>query len=248
MPMKIEEFPIHAIDRCTGDYITFVDSDDIIDPDFVKQLVSDLEDTEADMAAVGVVKCKAYSEILFTKGESVTYEHLESLKQLFGTYEGFLCNKLYKRCVIQENQLHLEQDIAVCEDLLFNVKYLLKCKKAVYNNGAKYFYRQIGNSASNRLDNLKWFDALKAYQRILESVKEYPEVYTIAENRYAMFLCEGKYRIRFVHGNVELMNQINSEWKRIHSFWKNFSVKQRLKLYLFSIVPGLVVRYQRRKL
>lgn len=238
-----------ALDHCTGEYVAFVDSDDIITPDFIGQMVHDLEKTDADIAAVGVIKSRTFQAKFFTDGKMQKYERADVLRLAFGVYEGYLCNKLFKLSIIKENKIRLQQDLAVCEDLLFNVEYLLNCKKAVYNDGKKYFYRQVKNSASNRLDNPKWFDAIKAYRRILEDIKEYPDIQLIAENQYVMFLGAARYRIRFVEdpGGV-LKRTIEREWRKMHICWNNFGIKQRLKLYTISLVPGLVMRYQRRNL
>ena len=238
-----------ALDRCTGEYVSFVDSDDIVAPDFVEQMVYDIETFDADMAAVGVAKSRTYQPELFTAGKTVVYEHGESLKQLFGSYQGFTCNKLYKKHWLQTKPVRLQRDIAVCEDLLFNVTYLLPCTRVAYNDGSKYFYRQMKNSASNRLDNPKWFDALKAYQQILALLKFYPDIYPTVVFEYAMTLCAAKYRLKFMNNCDEsLKRQIDAEWAQICLFWDKFSVKQRLKLRVFSVVPGAVMRYQRRKL
>lgn len=238
-----------ALDRCTGEYVTFVDSDDLVASDFVAQMVHDLEKTNADIAVIGVDKGKSFQPERFTSGTVSLYEETETLKQVFETFEGFVCNKLYKKSLLQTKSIRLEQDIAVCEDLLFNVRYLLNCKKAVYNSGKKYFYRQIENSASNRLDNPRWFDILKAYQRILPLVEPYSDTYPSAAFQYAMTLCAAKYRLKFIDNYDEnLKYQIDIECSKIRPCWSKFSAKQRLKLFVFSVVPGAVVRYQRRKL
>lgn len=82
-----------GIEYSTGDYVAFVDADDIVAPDFIAQMVDDLEKTNADMAAVGVAKNKHFQSALFTQGETVIYENAEILKQLFGSYQGFVWNK-----------------------------------------------------------------------------------------------------------------------------------------------------------
>lgn len=238
-----------GLDHCTGEYVTFVDSDDLVASDFVAQMVHDLEKTNADIAVIGVDKGKSFQPERFTSGTVSLYEETETLKQVFDTFEGFVWNKLYKKSLLQTKSIRLEQDIAVCEDLLFNVRYLLNCKKAVYNSGKKYFYRQIENSASNRLDNPKWFDAMKAYQQIIRLVKDYPVVYRLAAFQYAMFLCAAKYRIRFIEdSNGEIKRKVDEEWKRLRPEWESFNAKQRLKLYVFSIAPKTVIKYQRRML
>lgn len=238
-----------GLEHCTGEYVTFVDADDIVAPNFVEQMVYDLEASDADIAVIGVAKGKAFQPELFTNGTVFLYEQPEMLKQVFGVFEGFACNKLYKKSLLQAKSIRLEQNIAVCEDLLFNVFYLLNCKKAVYNSGQKYFYRQIESSASNRLDNPKWFDAMKAYRQIIWLVKDYPDVYRMVAFQYAMFLCAAKYRVRFIEdSNGELKQEIDKEWKQLRPEWKEFSAKQRMKLYVFSVAPKAVIKYQRRML
>lgn len=238
-----------GLEHCTGEYVTFVDADDLVAPDFIAQMIHDLEEADADIAVIGVAKSKLFEPEMFTNGVTSTYEESEMLKQVFGAFEGFVCNKLYRKSLLQTKSIRLEQSIAVCEDLLFNVIYLLNCKKAVYNCGQKYFYRQIENSASNRLDNPKWFDAMKAYQQIIRLVKDYPVVYRLAAFQYAMFLCVAKYRIRFIEdSNGEIKRKVDEEWKRLRPEWESFNAKQRLKLYVFSIAPKTVIKYQRRML
>ena len=238
-----------GLEHCTGEYVTFVDADDLVAPDFIAQMIHDLEEADADIAVIGVAKSKLFEPEMFTNGVTSTYEESEMLKQVFGAFEGFVCNKLYRKSLLQTKSIRLEQSIAVCEDLLFNVIYLLNCKKAVYNCGQKYFYRQIENSASNRLDNPKWFDAMKAYQQIIRLVKDYPVVYRLAAFQYAMFLCAAKYRIRFIEdSNGEIKRKVDEEWKRLRPEWESFNAKQRLKFYLFSIAPKTVIKYQRRML
>lgn len=238
-----------GLEHCTGEYVTFVDADDLVAPDFIAQMIHDLEEADADIAVIGVAKSKLFEPEMFTNGVTSTYEESEMLKQVFGAFEGFVCNKLYRKSLLQTKSIRLEQSIAVCEDLLFNVIYLLNCKKAVYNCGQKYFYRQIENSASNRLDNPKWFDAMKAYQQIIRLVKDYPVVYRLAAFQYAMFLCAAKYRIRFIEdSNGEIKRKVDEEWKRLQPEWESFNAKQRLKLYVFSIAPKTVIKYQRRML
>lgn len=238
-----------GLEHCTGEYVTFVDADDLVAPDFIAQMIHDLEEADADIAVIGVAKSKLFEPEMFTNGVTSTYEESEMLKQVFGAFEGFVCNKLYRKSLLQTKSIRLEQSIAVCEDLLFNVIYLLNCKKAVYNCGQKYFYRQIENSASNRLDNPKWFDAMKAYQKIIRLVKDYPVVYRLATFQYAMFLCAAKYRIHLIEdSNGEIKRKVDEEWKRLRPEWESFNAKQRLKLYVFSIAPKTVMKYQRRML
>ena len=46
----------YGLDRCRGDYITFIDSDDIAKINYVEKLFSLLKDYDSDMSACSVVK------------------------------------------------------------------------------------------------------------------------------------------------------------------------------------------------
>lgn len=238
-----------GLKHCTGEYVTFVDSDDIVSQDFIEQMVHDLEESKADIAVTNVTKNSVFKPEMFTNGDTILYKDSQMLEQLFEKFEGFLCNKLYKTNLILKNNIWLEEDIAVCEDLLFNVRYFLNCKKAVYNSGKKYFYRQISDSATNRLNNSKWFDTMKSYEQIIYLLQNYPSASKLAYFQYSMFLCAAKYRIRFIKDDdFGIKNKLRKEWKKMRPKWKYFSLKQKIKLYIFSILPKVIMKYQRRKL
>lgn len=82
-----------GLEHCTGEYVTFVDADDLVAPDFIAQMIHDLEEADADIAVIGVAKSKLFEPEMFTNGVTSTYEESEMLKQVFGAFEGFVWNK-----------------------------------------------------------------------------------------------------------------------------------------------------------
>lgn len=235
--------------RCNGEYITFVDSDDVVSETFLETLYNNLVKYDADMSAINVAKQHNFSENLFTNGEDFLFEGEDILRQLFGVYEGFLCNKLFKKSLLHKNNIFMEQTIGVCEDLLFNVQYLRNCNRVIYNTGVKYFYRQISNSAINRLDNKKWFDCINAYQKILPLLSEYPSVKISATSCYTLHLCEAMYRMKYISDfTEEEKNKILRDWKASIGLFSSFDIKCKIKIILYRCFPGIVMKYRRRKL
>ena len=240
-----------GIEKSLGRYISFVDSDDIVSSDFIEVLVDALEKSDAEISAVGVCKKKKYYGDIFSNGNLTIHKGNDVINQLFIGYEGFLCNKLYKKEIFEKYSLKLNEKISICEDLLFNIEYLLNCNCAAFYRGEKYFYRQIGTSASHQLSNYKWFDILKSYNAILRLLKDKTSVYYTALGQYAMVLCVAEYRLRYLSDEKLKQNTlkiINQEGTIVKNQWNKINKKQRLKIMLFKSMPTLVFRYQRRLL
>lgn len=238
----------YAMLRSSGDYISFVDADDIIADDFIETLVEAIEKYDADAAAVNVAKKEIFSTDLFSNGSICLFQGEKKLEELFGVYEGFLCNKLYKRTIVFDNCLQLDAAIAVSEDLMFNVEYMLHADKVVYNSGVKYFYRQDNMSAVRRLSNRKWFDVFSVYDSIFVKIQGMKNAEVLADYCYRMLLLEASYRLNYIDGNTEyLKNSIAKRSAQLSSRSK-FNYKQRIKLALFSFFPKSVMIYKQRRL
>lgn len=237
----------YAIEHSTGTYIAPVDSDDIIAPGYIEILVQMIEKYHAEMAATGVVKEKDYNPTDFSKGVTEVFKGDQATAQLWGKYEGFFWGKIYLANLIKQHSLRMNEKAAICEDLLFNVEYMKYCDTAVFYSGKQYFYRQVSNSATYNLKNLKWFSVLKTYRVIMEELKDTPS-YNTAANAYLMTLTEARYRAHLLKKeHPELERKVNRELKRMSPQMKNFSGKEKIKFFLSMYFAAPVMAYHRRK-
>ena len=166
----------YGIKKSNGEYLVFIDADDIISLDFIESLLVMLEKQEADCCVCGIKgfynmqEIKDIKSIEKSKCEE-TYRGVEVKNTLLGVCGGFLANKIYKTSIIKKNNLKLDEKIAISEDLLFNLQYFNYCQKIIYNKSVKYFYRQYHSSSYNNLENSNWFSVLDMYNKILCSPK-----------------------------------------------------------------------------
>ncbi|MGY0245010.1 hypothetical protein ACW2AB_06230, partial [Limosilactobacillus fermentum] len=122
------------------------------------------------------------------------------------------------------------------------------CDTAVFYSGKQYFYRQVSNSATYNLKNLKWFSVLKTYRVIMEELKDTPS-YNTAANAYLMTLTEARYRAHLLKKeHSELERKVNRELKRMSPQMKNFSGKEKIKFFLSMYFAAPVMAYHRRKI
>ena len=163
-----------------GEYIRFVDADDRIPSDSMSNMVRAIEQEE-DIDLVignyvtntgkgyftgkelqeGKIDSKEFAEIFI--------EHVKSF------YFGVPWNKLYKREIIEKNQIRFNEDIDWCEDFLFNVQYFAESKRMYFLNLPQGVYqyctRETGITANvsqwkletiERIDTMR-YNAMKSY-------------------------------------------------------------------------------------
>lgn len=141
-----------GLDIMSGQYCTFVDSDDFVQPDFLKHLVDAIEENHADIAFGGYVKiCPANRRIEVNR----KFEVLKILKlqeRLWGGYgyANAVWSKLYKSSIIKKYNLRFDEKLTNSEDVLFLKNYLAYASTSVHCGCADYNYliRENGSFAN----------------------------------------------------------------------------------------------------
>lgn len=156
-----------GLDRMTGSYVTFVDSDDWVELDYVEVLYNKLIEYQADIA-VG----NYYS---YNEQEGIFYFHIfgnsyyEKVYDNVSIFENFyesehmknfalICvgGKLYKSDLFRELRFEVGK---LGEDGYLNQKIYLLAEKTIYLNAGLYAYRQREGSSSRSWTE-KWMHAL----------------------------------------------------------------------------------------
>lgn len=118
-----------GIHEAKGGFICFVDSDDIIRPNYLQTLLSIEENTNADMivgSAVRKTKSKNLEEDLLLKDK--VYDKIQYAQMLYDMRKvclwGVPWNKLFKIEIIRGNNLEYDLSLDSYEDEVFNLEYL----------------------------------------------------------------------------------------------------------------------------
>jgi len=156
-----------GLDRMTGSYVTFVDSDDWVELDYVENLYKKITKYQADIAvgnyysfneAEGMYYFHIFGDSCYEK----VYDNVSIFENLYESQEmkSFalisVWGKLYKADLLK----HLRFDIGkLGEDGYLNQKIYLLAEKTIYLNKGLYAYRQREGSSS-RIWTEKWMHAL----------------------------------------------------------------------------------------
>ncbi len=115
-----------GLESCNGDYITFLDCDDELYNNSIETMVNALDDS-VDYAAF------SYDRLFNRKSSEVlspavfTLDDLKSDFEKYNSYFMLMCSKLYKRSIIEKNNIRFDENIHFSEDYDFNLKYANCC-------------------------------------------------------------------------------------------------------------------------
>ena len=166
-----------GMSKAIGKYIGFCDGDDIIKPDMYEKLVSYLENADADIALCDIFTERDNRCFGFPWEDGKAFYGDDIQKELMASMIGnesdnatdipvwgSVVRCLFKREIIEEDQIKLPTDIHFAEDLVFTLNYLKHSKGAVICNKPMYYYVCNEDSIMNSFFRYKqdMFQARKA--------------------------------------------------------------------------------------
>ena len=149
-----------GIDEAKGEWIVFIDPDDLVRPYYLESLYSAVMDSDADMAVGGYTEYitldNVYSSKFINIDESIvkSLDAKNALLKIINSYIiVFPWNKIYKASIIKENNLKFDLSVRVIQDGVFNCEYFCYCKKISLVKDCGYIYDfKEGTSLATRYD------------------------------------------------------------------------------------------------
>lgn len=158
-----------GMEKADGDYVLFLDSDDILNNNSLKRLVDVCEKSDADLVIGGYEEIDemdvVYGDKSFTN-KDVTLAVRNNFMKLMDIKPA-PSNKLYNLDIIRKNNLTWG-NVRIGQDLNFYLKYLSLCKKVSLINLMIYKYRATPNSMTRSFD-FRIFDIVNVF----DDVKKY---------------------------------------------------------------------------
>ena len=169
-----------------GDYICFIDSDDIIEIDMVSTLVKLLQENECEVANCNIhIIEKDKTERNFYTNKNIKIYNSSELKKYFllGKVSHACWDKMYKREVLEKVNFVLN---STSEDRYFCWKLYKTINKMVVTSKVGYHYiRKNENSITSRPLSLKNISRIEEALNVKNDVLlHYPELYDEWEYYY----------------------------------------------------------------
>lgn len=216
--------------RAKGEYISFCDADDFMMPAMIERLIKYQKELDVDIVCCNYVGSKQWAtndepSILSNKREQVL-----SLEK----YGGYVWNKLFSRKIAYD--ISFDEDLNLCEDMLFLVRCISKGCKLAYVSDRLYSY-EVGGVTTGASDN-HFINGEFGYQVALKRAAD------ILGNEWKEYFAHRVFMLAVIENDFDIrdkcLNQENRKsLKKIRTqtakgFWfdKKIGVKKRI---LFSI-------------
>jgi glycosyltransferase involved in cell wall biosynthesis len=168
-----------GVKMAQGDYLSFIDADDWIEPDMIEQLVKSARRHNSDLVLSGWFQYSDQQDKPKVMFPCESFE-LQSAMQLVPQYDmirafmhndngSFPAGKLFRRTIITQNNLSFERDMAIGEDYLFLLRFFAAGERFTFVRKAYYHYRFVSGSTINRYNpkRLQYYMYIDSHKRSL---------------------------------------------------------------------------------
>lgn len=144
-----------GIDEARGEWITFVDSDDYITPDYLSDLYA-CTHSGIGLVVQSLKHIRENGETLYDyylpEGEKVydTSDFAQMVKEQYLSQRGYTVSKLFKKELLNDRNIRFNTEIKFCEDWIFLFSYLNVINQEVCcSPTSNYFYVDRNGSLSH---------------------------------------------------------------------------------------------------
>lgn len=134
-----------GLEQAVGEYIAFVDSDDYVLPDYLKDLYDSLQDSGPECLVIHTVyKLYPNGDSAFCHLRESKIDGVEAFRILldYGDKDiGYSVAKLFSNELIRSHQLRFPVGITLLEDLFFLFEYIRRVSLIKVGDVANYVYR-----------------------------------------------------------------------------------------------------------
>lgn len=181
-----------GVNNATGNYITFIDSDDYIKPNLVKDTIKIFEEYECDVVRNNYelsyengkteLRNEMYEENRIINIEEKKEELIQNI--LLGKVQSYSWLLTIKREILDKNNLKFDEDIFFMEDIVFIIRLIFFIKNIYFVREPNYFYYQ-SNENSLTKDTKKY---VKNINNILVMKKRLEKILKMHINEFENYI------------------------------------------------------------
>lgn len=223
----------YALNKCTGKYIMYVDSDDYIAKDMAKELYEIMIKEKSDIAICGYNIIKEENNKII--GSEQAFSPIEPTNPIFSLLFGrtAVWNKMYKKELLINNNIEFREK-KWYEDVDFSLKAILKAHKVSFINKPFYNYLIREGSIMNNNNLTRQVELCDSFNEVINYCKQ-EKIYEKNKDNiefcciYHMYIC-GITRVINTNANKQLKKEtIELYRKYIDNNFSNYKKNKYIK-------------------
>lgn len=179
-----------GVQQATGEFIGFVDGDDIIESDMYERLLKNAKDYHADISHCGYqMVLQKRIDFYYNTGRVVQQDQQDGLRDLLeGLFiEPGLCNKLFHKRLFHNllDEAYMDLSIKNNEDLLMNFYLFREANRSVFEDWCPYHYLVRKGSATSSTTNIhRLLDPLRVTKILIKETEGNTELQSVLLQKY----------------------------------------------------------------
>lgn len=242
-----------GIEKASGDWITFLDSDDWLEPNALEVLLNNALKYDADMVMANFFynysdyeRIGYLSKNILRKTDINSYPLAILVPEASNYYDktnldieiyAAACCKLTRKEIISKHHLTFNEKLHLGEDGLFHLKTFLKVKEAIVINEHLYHYRMHENSAIHKYKKDIENHNLDFYQNYTSLLKEIPLKFREEYKNLVSY----KIYLQLIQLYIDHPNSELSDRKKIKAIKNTLSNP----IYYISKIPSFLPFYKK---
>lgn len=166
-----------GLQYASGEYIGFVDSDDLVDKEMYECLYDKAVSGDYDIVESGYFSERKNRNMMLWSEDlegDVTFENRVKIISSCG----LICTKIFKKSLIVDSGIDFMRKIPL-EDVEFLIRLYLRISKVGLVNKPFYYYRDNPNSISNKRNGQGYFDICNTFSKKYMEHMRREELYSI---------------------------------------------------------------------
>lgn len=226
-----------GLEKVTGDYVLFLDSDDYFECDMLETIKNSIEENEAEVIVFGFIE-----EYMKQEKEEISMKTIHSLKTKYfdnrefqkeviyleeETLYGYAWNKAYSVNYLKKQNLEFKK-IKHIEDIEFNVRCFENIDKLNILANTPYHYVQ---HSGQRLTNKKIDDYFNLQKQRIEIIKEQQKRWNVYNEKAKQILSLEYFRSFYSMIERNIKEKSKKELKEIIKEEYNSKIYNELQKY-----------------